>query len=166
MRQLRDPKALLPPEAVVGLLLWSVLWAGCSGSSSLEGKLEAAIRSAATSGQPLRMEEVADFAWDELYVFGPYAEEEDFPQDLGSVSPGLFHISNENENLLVFVRDRKVVKSFYFPSAKGDFPLPYVMYGRFRREDAQFKVQGSGTLELLPGGLSTGKRAPRDGGSP
>lgn len=118
----------------------------CSQRSIPAVKLEEAIRAAATSGQLLRIEDSTDFAWDELYVFGSYAEEEDIPKDLGDVRPGLVHVTSQHENLLVFVRDRKVVTSFYLPTEKAAFLAnPYV---RFTREEARFRVETSMSSSL------------------
>ncbi|WP_224247353.1 hypothetical protein [Hyalangium gracile] len=166
MRERSVRKSGWPPGVVVALLVCGGLWAGCERSNALEGKLEQAIRTASGNRQPLKMEDVTDFAWSELHIFGPYSAADEMHKQLGFVWLDARDVQLDSENLLVFVHERKVVKSLHFPRAKGDFILPPV--ARFLRAEARFVVQeprnGSPSLVLVPESIAQQSR--KDGGTP
>lgn len=64
------------------------------------------------------------FGWERVYIFPPYATAEQIRGSLGFDWPKAMRIGIERRddiNLLVFVRDKKVVQYVAFPRVHGDF---------------------------------------------
>src|SRR5262249_23709694 len=63
-------------------------------------------------GATVDFAEVAPFAWDQIYVFGPYTPHDRIHTSLGFPWPGVGRTTiewNEGVNLVVFVRGMEVV---------------------------------------------------------
>jgi hypothetical protein len=66
-------------------------------------------------GTTVDFTEIAPFAWDRVYIFGPYSSPEHIQECLGFDWPGVERTSidwSDSVNLVVFVRDRHVVYWF------------------------------------------------------
>ncbi|PTM59938.1 hypothetical protein [Desmospora activa] len=118
---------------------WSiVLVAGCClllaacgnqwPQPSLERDLDAAaqkvIKSEEGIGQGsslLRMSQIANFDWDYVYVFGPDTSGEEIKARMGIDWDQAEDLKEREENLLVFVKNNKVVRFVSHPLAKGEF---------------------------------------------
>jgi hypothetical protein len=108
-------------------------------------------------GATVDLAEVAPFAWDRVYVFGPYTPHDYIDTCLG------FHWGevesttidmHEGVNLVVFVRDAEVVHWFEHPRNEEleDLADP----NGYAREQAKFKVERVGADQRL--GLVPPKR--------
>jgi hypothetical protein len=102
-------------------------------------------------GAVIDFAEVAPFPWDRLYIFGPYTSPEHVHKCLGFGWPEYRWASirdSDGVNLVVFVRDRKVVHWFEFPRKNGE--LGYLDDPKgYTREEARFRVQREGTDRLI-----------------
>ncbi|SMO60468.1 hypothetical protein [Melghirimyces algeriensis] len=97
---------------------------------SLESDLEDAVLKLEKSkggGQGngiLRMNYVTRFSWDQLFIFGPGTSLDKMEQALGFEWPdgeALAADLKEGEDLLVFVKEDKVVRYVHFKGTQGDF---------------------------------------------
>jgi hypothetical protein len=85
---------------------------------------------------------VAPFAWDRLYVFGPYTPPEQIHASLGFHWGGVEGTSiqeSDGVNLVVFVKDGQVVHWFEHPRHRGELEAVADPRG-YAREEAQFQV--------------------------
>lgn len=67
---------------------------------------------------------VTDYAWDKMFIFGPYTPEATIQKSLGSPWEGARKSgieSNDSFCLLVFMHNGKVIQSGSFSRASGDF---------------------------------------------
>jgi hypothetical protein len=147
----RCTQFVLVAAALVGLF-------ACSGQiiaqSDLDQKLIAAIEreKAAEEQVTVRMKDLTTFEWDKFYVFVPYnMREEDLREILGMV-PQSSIISNDWDDLLVFVKSGKVVHYHDHPRKHGDFDG---LSGRngYSPDEAVFEVsfdKAPGWLVLRP----------------
>lgn len=65
-----------------------------------------------------------DFAWDKMFIFGPYTPVATIQKSLGSPWVGARKSGVESDDsfcLLVFMHDGKVIQSVSFSRASGDF---------------------------------------------
>ena len=72
----------------------------------------------------LRLEALTPFGWDRVYIFPPYTTPEGVRKSLGFDWPKASAIgidSRDDINLLVFVKDGRVVQYVAYPRVHGDF---------------------------------------------
>src|SRR3989338_3924886 len=95
-----------------------------SNEAVLENRLTAAI----AEGSGINMQKITPFEWGKFYIFEPYASEQHINQTLGFES-SLRGPDYDELQLLVFVKDNKVISSISYPrySPGGDF-LPENAY--------------------------------------
>lgn len=128
-----------------------VILRSAENRSSLEASLSTAIR-AAPDGDTLQLNEVTDFAWERLYLFGPYTTDGVINEALGFNWSGAADTGigqSDGHNLLVFVDGQEVVDWAMLGRAVGDFPG----HGEFTPAEAKFIVRrnASGAMtELAP----------------
>jgi hypothetical protein len=103
------------------------LFSGCANPSqtSIYKELSTTIRSKNfTKGKTFRLKEATSFDWDKFYVFAPYTTPEDIQRSLGFnwSQSNCFGLSSRDDiNLLVFVKDGKVVQFLEYPRGDVDF---------------------------------------------
>lgn len=94
-------------------------------------------------GTVINFAEVAPFPWDRLYIFGPYTPHEYIHSRLGFHWQGVRQTSIELSdvvNLVVFVRNEKVVHWFEYP--RNSCELGYLAASRgYARGEARFRVK-------------------------
>lgn len=93
-------------------------------------------------GTTVDFAEVAPFAWDRLYVFGPYTPHQRIHDSLGFRWPGIRATTieySEGVNLVVFVRSGEVVYWFEHPRNQGEL-LELARPQGYSREEARFQV--------------------------
>ncbi|MBX7170036.1 MAG: hypothetical protein K1X72_03690 [Pyrinomonadaceae bacterium] len=91
---------------------------------------------------PLEIKKLTDFSWDKLYIFTPYTPTKVINETLGFESKIIKDIemdSQEEINLLVFVKDNKLTTLVEFPRRSGDFDKISNPNG-FTQENAKFNV--------------------------
>ena len=103
-----------------------LLAVGCAQvhDAQLAGALSTAIEQAGYARKPLAIADVTDFAWDRFHVFEPYTPVSDIDKQLGFAWPdaketGIDYL--DGIDLLVFVKDKRVVRSVVLPRKDGDF---------------------------------------------
>jgi hypothetical protein len=93
--------------------------------------------------------EIAPFAWDRVYVFGPYTSPEHIDTCLGFPWPTASRSSinsSKGRNLVVFVQGERVVRWFEQPRT---IELLHLANGTgYSREEARFQVVGAGDQRL------------------
>ena len=98
------------------------------------------------------MKDLTTFEWDRFYVFVPYnMRSEDLRDTLGIV-PRTSIISNDQDDLLVFVKSGKVVHYYDHPRKHGDFDGLRERTG-YSPDEAVFEVsfdKSQGWLVLRP----------------
>jgi hypothetical protein len=103
------------------------LFSGCANPSqtSVYKDLSKTIRSKNfTKEKTFRLNEATSFAWDKFYVFAPYTTSEDIQRTLGFnwSQSNCFDLSSRDDiNLLVFVKDGKVIQFLEYPRGDVDF---------------------------------------------
>lgn len=112
--------------------------------------------SAVNRGEPtVRLRDVAAPEWHRVYIFGPYTHPDRISSVLGfpwrdSKVEALHH--SDSANLLVYVRDRRVVLSVLHSRSDGDF-VPDGVGRDYSPEDAEFSIvpgDTDGRLLLKP----------------
>jgi hypothetical protein len=100
---------------------------GCGPfGDDVDGSLDAltdAVRESDRTGVPFRLASVTSFEWDRVYVFGPYSTPEQIREQLGFDWPAAEDSKIEDAdwmNLLVFVRDGRVVHAYEHDRGNGD----------------------------------------------
>lgn len=81
-------------------------------------------------------------SWQRVYIFGPYTHPSTISPALGFIWTGSdvdTIESSDGVNLLLFVRDRRVVMSVLHPRAEGDF-VPDDVGHDFSRDEAEFAI--------------------------
>ena len=134
------------------LILTMAALCGCNDptSSSIAGQLSA------SEGQRVDLGSAVDGNWDRVCVLGPYSADADAAEALGFSWPAesLTDIARDDGiSLLIFVREKSVLKFVEHPRRSGDFSN---LRGRcFARKSAKF-VQIAhpvkGWLGLFPAG--------------
>jgi hypothetical protein len=118
-------------------------------SKSVSEKIAAQIASGAAT---IDVGRLADFEWDQVFVFAPYA----FPQgmcDTIQLPPGkcsAAHFSNIDENhfFLVFMRGQQIVRKENFSRTIGNFDAKCCWKG-VPRANAQFKIRRESSYVYL-----------------
>jgi hypothetical protein len=110
---------------LAGVALALLAW-GCAEHSDrqLEGALGAAIAHAGEAHAPLRLADSTDFAWQRCHIFTPYTPVSTIERDLGFAWPGAKDTGIDyldGIDLLVFVKDRQVVRWVALPHNLGYF---------------------------------------------
>ena len=104
----------------------------------------------------VKLQSITTFQWDKFYVFTPYTPIEKIHKTLGfncprAVKSGINH--RDDINLLVFVKDRKVIQHLEYPRSHGDFYKIKKKNG-FTPKEAIFEVReedlGEPWLVLYP----------------
>lgn len=102
-------------------------------------------------GTTVDFAEVAPFAWDRLYVFGPYTPHQHIHETLGFPWPGVSGTTieySDGVNLVVFVRSGQVVYWFEYPRSQGEL-LELTSPQGFSHEEACFQVSLVGAEQRL-----------------
>jgi hypothetical protein len=140
---------------LISSILVIVLIVGCTDSGGggvtppVEAQLEASIASGATS---FDFAAVPGFAWDRMFVFGPYTTKSEVENTLGFEWSDYQRTGIEaldSINLVVFVKDRTVV---YWYEQSRFIELVGLANGKgYPRSDAKFRVaHHTDRAELLP----------------
>jgi hypothetical protein len=113
-------------------------------NTDLKTKLEDIIQQKVDekNATPIEIKAVTDFAWDKLFIFTPYTPTTVINKTLGFESNEIKKVEmdlREEINLLVFVKDNKLVGLVEFPRRKGDFDKISNADG-FSPETAKFTV--------------------------
>jgi hypothetical protein len=108
---------------VLAVLIWGAVLIG--QRLRLEEGLERAVHMYQIGyASHIRLDEFTDFAWELFYVFPPYTSEGEIERALGfnwlSVRFTTIEVS-DSVNLLVFVREGRVVRWLEFPRGAGEF---------------------------------------------
>lgn len=103
-------------------------------------------------GATVDLARVAPFAWDRVFIFGPYTPNEEIQERLGFRWEGVDRTSimwSEDIHLLVFVRDGEVAYWFEHPRKYGDFVViggdggcAWLAPASYARDEATFEVVG------------------------
>jgi hypothetical protein len=121
---------------MAGFSCWSVM-----PSASVSRSLAEQIRRGA--GARVDFAEVAPFAWDRVFIFGPYTSPSAIEACLGfpwQGASGSGINSNKSCSLVVFVRDGAVVCWFDHPRRDGDLVELADPKG-YSRQEATFRVR-------------------------
>lgn len=91
----------------------------------------------------VKLQSLTTFQWDKFYVFTPYTSIENIYNILGfqwrgAIKSGINH--RDDINLLVFVKDKKIVEYLEYPRSHGDFYKIKKANG-FNAEEAIFEVR-------------------------
>jgi hypothetical protein len=140
---------------MISSILVIVLIVGCTDSGGggitppVEAQLEASISSEATS---FDFATVPGFAWDRMFVFGPYTTKSEVDTALGFEWPDYQKTGIEaldSINLVVFVEDSTVV---YWYEQSRIIELVRLENGKgYPRSDAKFRIaHHTDRAELLP----------------
>ncbi|RKD25916.1 hypothetical protein BEP19_03020 [Ammoniphilus oxalaticus] len=133
---------------IVSILICMVSLLACSaesveeGNQKLQGQLSKAIKEAQSNQDSIEFKEIADFPWDRMFIFPPYTPVETINEELGVSwsKVGSTGIQNRDDiNLIVFVKDNKVVRYLEYPRGQGDF-ADIKKTGGFEPEAAVFQV--------------------------
>jgi hypothetical protein len=77
-----------------------------------------------SNNSEINLQEITEFEWDKFYIFGPYTPDETFTKNLGFEWSGATSIGQDEYQVLVFVKNDKVVMSSIFPRYEGgDFTV-------------------------------------------
>jgi hypothetical protein len=114
----------------LGPILWSLLAIWLPACAKRDTSFLSALEQSVTAAKKetnliVTMSSITDFQWDTLFVFGPYTPVDAIHAKLGYKWPEAekTHIdSSDTFNLLVFVKNGKVVRYFNFPRGISDFP--------------------------------------------
>jgi hypothetical protein len=129
--------------------------------SVVDGTLEPladAVERSARTGEPFRLESVTDFEWDRMYAFPPYTPADEIRRGLGIewADAGDSSIGTSDVvTLLVFMRDRQVVRAFDHGIEGGDLVCvaPPVVEGGLPADEAVLRASRSpaygGSLEVV-----------------
>jgi len=101
-------------------------------------------------GTTIDFAEVAPFAWDRVYVFGPYTPPAQIHTSLGFQWDGISRTSielNDGVNLVVFVRGTEVV--YWLEHSRKEELGWLANSGGYAREQARFSVSQDGPGERL-----------------
>jgi hypothetical protein len=142
-------------RGVLGLaVVLAALAGGCGPfADDVDGSLEElddAVRRASGTGRPFRLSSVTSFDWDRFYVFPPSTTPSRINRTLGfewEQADDSNIGSDDSINLLVFVRQRDVVRAFDHQRDKGDLRcLGGRVLGRaaVTRRDAVLRVARAG----------------------
>jgi hypothetical protein len=108
---------------------WKLLFAasllfvlGCNRSKRVSQGIDTQIHAGAMT---VDLVPFANFNWDHLFVFGPYSYPEGMCKSLGfssnECSAAAFQDVDENDFLLVFLKDRTICYREKFSRSKGNF---------------------------------------------
>jgi hypothetical protein len=101
------------------------LFACAKSESGFAGAIERSARAAAATTNPtVTISAVTDFAWDKLFIFGPYTPVDRIHAQLGfkwSEAEKTHIDSSDTFYLLVFVKSSNVVRHVKLPRTVGDF---------------------------------------------
>lgn len=91
---------------------------------------------------------ITTFAWDRLYVFGPYTSPEKIDASLGSFWLGSRFTSiksSDRVTLLIFTKNGNVIQYLEFPRGQGDFSTADNRMG-YTIEESRFIVDETGRM--------------------
>jgi hypothetical protein len=113
---------------------------GCNRNKGATHRIDTQVRAGATE---VNLEQLADFDWDTLFVFGPYTYPEGMCKDIGFSSRECSAASlkdvDEGDFLLVFLKDRTITDRETFSRVKGNFD--HGCLGKsIPRADARFTI--------------------------
>ena len=137
---------------LVGALGWTALSALSSRDSSISVPLWRQIKKGTDT--TVDFATIAPFAWDRVFIFGPYTSSQEVDRRLG------FHWSEywqtnidkfEGYNLVLFVREAKVARWFEHPRNQGELEGLAEAKNGFARGDAKFRVQRTSDGRLALG---------------
>ena len=114
---------------------------GCGPSDPISRSI--ADKVAAGPGTRLTLTEIATFPWDRVCVFGPYSPDEKIDAVVGisGAAKRAFDIRlNEGINVVMFVRNDRIVSSLAHSRRYGDFG-PEVVGKCYSRNEAVFLVR-------------------------
>ena len=125
---------------IFGLIL-CLYSAGCHRNSPLSEPIKSVVQSGASQ---LDMSNVAHFAWDEVFVFGPYTPKDSECQILRHsesqcTSEGLRDV-DESEAIMVFLHNASVIRVESIPRTIADFDVN-CLNKPFKRAAARFLVE-------------------------
>lgn len=127
---------------VAGLSAW-LMWRSYAfaRADSVAHALSEQIQSG--PGNTVDFAQIAPFAWDRVHFFGPYTSAEHIDTCLGFHWSGARWTSirdSKGSNLIVFVKESKVVCWFEYPRYKGELEALRNPKG-YTRTEARFQVQ-------------------------
>jgi hypothetical protein len=112
---------------------------GCNKNGVTDG-IDTQVRAGATV---VNLAQVADFDWDQLFVFGPYSYPEGMCKTLGlsshNCSAAALKEVDERDFLLLFLKDRKITYRETFSRLKGNFDQS-CLGKAIPRADARFAI--------------------------
>jgi hypothetical protein len=127
--------------ALAGLA--ATLAAACSDGGG-ERRTSERIAALARDRLPVDMDRVADFSWDRLFVFGPYASAEVVERELGFSWAGAGAVeAHDDASLLVFVSHGELARHLLHRRGQGDFSGCY-RPGGYARTEARFVPEDDG----------------------
>jgi hypothetical protein len=97
---------------------------------------------AQTEGTVICFADLTDFDWNTVYIFGPYTPATEVSQILGFEWSDYKKIgleSSDTFNLIVFTKDKKILRVEEHPRNRGDF-APASINRSFSKTSAIFKV--------------------------
>lgn len=104
-----------------------ILFLGCKKLES-DKVLEHKIKQAVTKGKPtvLDLNAITDFEWNEILILTPYTNPKEIENNLGIDLSSIKHSgiqSRDDINLILFLKDKDVVRMVEYPRYPGDFKL-------------------------------------------
>jgi hypothetical protein len=146
MKKLWIPGAVL----LVGALGWLTLCALSCNDPFISRPLWQRIQRG--PGTTVDLATVAPFAWDRVFIFGPYTSSREVDKRLGFHWDEYWQTgieASKGYNLVVFVRGQRVVRWFEHARNRGELE-ELAQENGFARADAKFQVQvgGDGRLAL------------------
>ena len=119
---MKSPKVFMAISATVAAF---GLFACAKSESGVVRAIERSARAATATTNPIvAVSAVTDFAWDKLFIFGPYTPVEKIHAQLGlkwSEAEKTHIDSSDTFYLLVFVKGSNVVRHVKLPRTVGDF---------------------------------------------
>lgn len=130
-------------RAVAAAVISVVLLGGCGRSATFVDDIEDAARRAVANGRTLELAAATEFDWDRGHVFRPYAGAMVVNRGLGfRWKDEDFHgPHNDGTQLIVFVRDGRVVEDGEMPRCLPDFIGAKELETGIDRERAIFTLQ-------------------------
>jgi hypothetical protein len=151
----------LPKVLVMALLLYVAVvvvwmrWGATTAfhnsvSLSQDSRTSAAIAKRVAqsgAGEVVDLAQITDFDWDIVFFFTPYTPQSEVEQSLGLEWPDLGGSRieiDEGDTLVVFMKDRTMVRWFDHPCDQGDFSALRLKGRNLARHQARFHIRREG----------------------
>ena len=112
-------------RSIISILILVTILIGCNNNLEInEGHVESRINPFMLNDDQNKVDinALTDFSWEKAYIFTPYTPKEHMTEKLGFNWKNSIGIDYRDDiNLIVFVKDKTVVKYIELPRKYGDF---------------------------------------------